>query len=182
VIHVVVALAGVLAGVGIAIAVRRVRARDIARPARRVLFPFAGTALSERALDAALRLARAEGATLVPLYLAPIPMALVLEAPLPRTCDEAFSVFEAIEQRAARYGVHVDTRIERGRTVRHALRAAMEGEQYDRLVLPAATDGTDGFSADDVAWALRHASGEVVVFRPADDRTLGLPTTAPAAA
>jgi nucleotide-binding universal stress UspA family protein len=180
--HVIVAIAGVVLGAAIAVAVSRLRKRDVSAPAHRVLFPFAGTALSEPALDAALRLARAEGAVLVPLYLAPVPMSLVLEAPLPRTCGEAFSVFEAIEQRAARVGVPIDARIERGRTARHALRTAIETERYDRLVVPAAAAGTDGFSADDVAWLLRHAPGEVVVFRPGDEERLELPTSARAAA
>ena len=36
---------------------------------KRILFPFLGQALSTPAFDAALRLARAEGATLVPAYL-----------------------------------------------------------------------------------------------------------------
>jgi nucleotide-binding universal stress UspA family protein len=172
--HIAVALAGLVAGIGLAVLVMRHRRRAIAPPARRVLFPFAGSHLSERALDAALRLARAEDATLVPVYLAPVPMALVLEAPLPRTCDEAFAVFDAIERRAARCEVRVDTRIERGRTIRHALRAALVGEAYDRLVVPAATDGTDGFSAADVAWVLSQAEGEVIVLKPADERPLEL--------
>ena len=73
-----------------------------ARRRRRILFPFVGGALSERALDAALRLARAEHATLVPAYLAPVPMALPLDAPLPSACGAAFELLEAIEQRAAR--------------------------------------------------------------------------------
>src|ERR1019366_6397118 len=44
--------------------------------ARRILFPFVANALSERALDASLRLARAEGATLVPVFLARVPLHL----------------------------------------------------------------------------------------------------------
>jgi nucleotide-binding universal stress UspA family protein len=170
-----------LAGAGIALAVVRVRRGEVPPPARRVLFPFSGTALSERALDAALRLARAEGATLVPVYLAPVPMAQVLDAPLPRTCGDAFAVFEAIEHRAARAGVPVDARIERGRTARHALREAIERERYDRIVVPAAGEGIGGFGADDVAWLLRHAPGEVVVFRPGDAEALELPPSAQAA-
>jgi nucleotide-binding universal stress UspA family protein len=179
--HVLVAVAGLLIGAAAAVVVVRLR-RRVGPAARRVLFPFAGTALSEPALDAALRLARAEGATLVPLYLAPVPMALVLDAPLPKTCGEAFAVFEAIEQRAKRVGVPVDARIERGRSARHALRTALEHERYDRLVVPAAAHGTDGFSADDVAWLLRRAPGDVVVFRPGGEQRLASTPSVPAAA
>jgi nucleotide-binding universal stress UspA family protein len=172
--HVIVAVVALFAGMGLAALLARWRRQAIAPPARRVLLPFAGKHLSERVLDAALRLAHAEGATIVPVYLAPVPMALVLEAPLPRTCGQAFSVFDAIELRAARCDVPVDPRIERGRTIRHALRTALDEEHYDRLVLPAGTDGTDGFSADDVAWVLRHARGEVVVLKPADEQQLAV--------
>ena len=132
-----------------------------------MLFPFIGGELSERALEAALRLARADGATLVPAYLATVPQALPLDAPLPRTCDVAFEVFEAIEQRAARAGVPVDARVARGRSARHALRELMQDVRHDRIVV-AAAHGTrhDGFAVDDIAWLLRNADGEVIVLRP----------------
>ena len=51
---------------------------------RRILFPFIAYALSPRALDAALRLASAEDATLVPVFLARVPLHLPLDAPLPQ--------------------------------------------------------------------------------------------------
>jgi hypothetical protein len=70
-------------------------------------------------------------------------------------------------QRAAAVGVPVDGRIGRGRNLRHAMRQLMANERFDRIVVPA---GDEGFSADDVAWLLRQAEGEVVVLRPADDR------------
>jgi hypothetical protein len=44
--------------------------------ARRILFPFVAAGLSQSALDPALRLARAENATLVPAFLARVPMQL----------------------------------------------------------------------------------------------------------
>ncbi|MGB0093252.1 MAG: hypothetical protein WBP81_12085 [Solirubrobacteraceae bacterium] len=50
---------------------------------RRILFPFVAYALSPHALDAALRLANAEDATLVPVFLARVPLHLPLDAPLP---------------------------------------------------------------------------------------------------
>jgi hypothetical protein len=137
--------------------------------ADRILFPFVGGALSERGLEASLRLARAEGAALVPAYLVTVPMALPLEAPLPSACGSAFELLEAIEQRAAAAGVPVDGRIGRGRNLRHAMRQLMANERFDLIVVAA---GDEGFSADDVAWLLRQAPGEVVVIRPADDRVL----------
>jgi nucleotide-binding universal stress UspA family protein len=161
------------AGLGAGVVAMGSRRREPAQPepngAERILFPFVGGALSERALEACLRLARAEHATLVPAYLVSVPMALHLDAPLPSACGTAFELLEAIEQRAATAGVPVDSRIGRGRNLRHAMRQLMATERFDRIVVPA---GDEGFSADDVAWLLRNAPGEVVVLRPAGDRLL----------
>jgi hypothetical protein len=163
-------LVGLVVGVAVTLVTRRRRANaPPAPPSRRILFPYVGSHLSVAALDSALRIARIEDATLVPVYLAPVPMSMPLEAPIPRTCDRAFELQEAIEQRAGPSGVPVDGRIERGRTVRHALRELLAAERYDRIVVAAATPRTDGLSAEDVAWLLEHAAGEVVVVRPADE-------------
>ena len=61
----------------------RPRSRTLEPGPKRILFLFVGTALSRTALDAALRLCRAEGATLVPAYLAQVPMTLPLNSSLP---------------------------------------------------------------------------------------------------
>jgi hypothetical protein len=133
----------------------------------KILFPFVGRELSERALQATLRLARAEQATIVPAYLTTVPMQLALDVPVGRSCEEAFEVFEAIEQRAAPIGVPVDGRIVRGRNVRHALRMLLREVPAGRIVIAAASSGGhDGFTVDDVAWLLRNAPHEVLVVRP----------------
>jgi hypothetical protein len=137
-----------------------------AADAPRILFPFIASALSSNALAAALRLARAEGAVLVPVFLAQVPRWLPLDCPLPRQAGAAVATQEAVEQRAARFGVPVDARLERGRTARHALMRAIECERYDRIVVAAAAPGAHGFEPDDVAWLLAHAPGEIVVLRP----------------
>jgi hypothetical protein len=170
---VLVPVLALLAGSVVTLAATRLRrAAAEPPPARaRILFPFVGTELSEQALDATLRLARAEQAVVVPAYLATVPLPLTLDAPVGRACDEAFSVFEAIEARAARAGIPVDARIARGRNVRHALRELMaDVPSTTRIVVPATNpDRHDGFSVDDIAWLLRNARGEVLVLRP--DRT-----------
>jgi nucleotide-binding universal stress UspA family protein len=145
---------------------RRQRADAMRTSAERILFPFAGHALSRRALDAALRLALAESATLVPVFLARVPMQMPLDVPLPRQCTEGMPLLETIEQRAAGLGVPVDARIERGRTFRHALREAIHHERYDRIVVAAASVRSEGFHGDDIAWLLDNAPGEVVIIRP----------------
>ncbi|HEY1359503.1 MAG TPA: universal stress protein [Thermoleophilaceae bacterium] len=137
-----------------------------ARSAKRILFPFVGTTLSPRTLDAALRIAKAETATLVPAYVATVPMQLSLEAPIARECEIAMPLLEAIERRAGRLDVPIDSRIERARTPRHGLARLIEEEEFDRIVVPARTSQTDGFASADVAWLLEHAPGEVLVLRP----------------
>jgi hypothetical protein len=165
-------LAGLVVGAGVTLLARRRHTGPPTVSRRRILFPYVGSQLSLSALEAALRIAHVEEATLVPAYLAPVPMALPLETPIPRTCDRAFELQEAIEQRATAAGVPVDGRIGRGRTVRHALRQLLEEERYDRIVVAAATAHTDGLSSGDVAWLLEHAPGEVAVLRPADEAAL----------
>jgi hypothetical protein len=160
-----VALLILVAILAVAVLVRRRPARSV-RTDRRILFPFVGASLSPSALDATLRIARAEGATLVPAFLARVPMSLPLDTKLPYQCDAALPLLEAIEQQATAADVPVDGRIERGRTYRHAVRELIDHERFDRIVVAAATDSTDGFTTTDVAWLLDHVPGEVVVLRP----------------
>ena len=155
----------------------------VARPSRvpgtdtrRILFPFVAQALSTRALDAALRLANAEDATLVPIVIAIVPAQLPIDAALTRQSETAIPLQEAIEQRASEFGVPVDARIERGRTNRHALRQTIASERFDRIVIAAAAQGSPGFDSDDVAWLLNHAAGEIVVLRPSKEQQLSPPT------
>jgi hypothetical protein len=136
----------------------------------RILFPFVAHALSMRALDAALRLAHAEEATLVPVFLARVPLHLPLEAPLPRQSRIAIPLQEAIEQRASKFSVPVDARIERGRTYRHALRQTIEHERFEQIVIAASAHDQPGFDPDDVAWLIDEAPGEIVVLRPNPNR------------
>ncbi len=137
-----------------------------ARAQTRILFPYVATGGSPAALDVALRLANSESGTLVPVFLARVPLRLSLEAPLPRQSQLAMPLQEQIEARAAAAGVPVDSRIERGRSFRHALRETIEHERFDRIVVAAASHGQrGGFDADDIAWLLRNAPGEIVVLR-----------------
>jgi hypothetical protein len=145
---------------------RRGRARR-GPSGRRILFPFIGSTLSQAALDLTFSLARAQDATLVPAYLALVPQHLTLESAVPvRECEAAIPLLELIEQQATAEGVPVDSRIERGRTPRHALAAVMESERFDTLVVAAKTTASEGFEPADVAWLLENAPGEVLVLRP----------------
>jgi len=144
-----------------------------AQAAGRILFPFLGTELSQRGLDAALRIAQIDGATLVPIYLARVPMHLPLDAALPVQCDSALPLLEAIEQRAGRSGVPVDSRIERGRSYRHAIREMVANETFDTTVVTAADSGTTGLLPDEISWLLENVPGEIIVIRPGMHVDLG---------
>jgi len=156
-------------------ALRPAAARPAEQRTRRILFPFTSAALSPRALAAALRLARAEDAVLVPVFLARVPLHLPLDSPLPRQAETCNALQEVIEHRAAEVGVPVDARIERGRTFRHALRQTIAHERFDRIVIAAAPHGGHGFDPDDVAWLLDNAQGEIVVLRPGAEDNFKLP-------
>jgi nucleotide-binding universal stress UspA family protein len=167
VLVVILGLAVVALGVVIGL---RERGRGERQPAAasptRILFPFLGTDLSQRGLDVALRLARIDGATLVPVLLARVPMNLPLDAALPVQCESALPLLEAIEQRAARSGVTVDSRIERGRSYRHAIREMITHETFDTTVVTAADSGTAGLLPDEISWLLENVPGEIFVIRP----------------
>jgi hypothetical protein len=169
--HVVALVVGLVVGAGGALAVagrRRAREHRGAGTVRRILLPFTGTAISRRAVDAALRLAQAEDATLMPALLATVPRTLPLDSPLPRQAATGMPVLEAIEQLAARQDVAVDARVGRGRTSRHALELLLAAEPVDRVVVPAG----DGLTSDDLVWLIEKAPAEVVILRPAPDDQL----------
>ena len=142
------------------------RAPRLPRGTRRILLPLTGMSISRRSLDAAVRLARAEDATIMPAYLARVPRHLALDAPLPNQCLQAMPLLEAIEQRAIAQGVNVDARIVRGRTYRDALRRTLEAEPVDRVIVSATANSRKGLSADDLEWLLEKVPAEVLILRP----------------
>lgn len=160
---------GLLGGYQIAHSRLRGKRSERPRPIHQILLPFTGTAISRRAVDAALRLAQAEDATLMPAYLATVPKQLPLECAIPAEAAKAMPLLEAIEQRAARQEVPVDARIERGRSYRHALERLLERESFDRVVVPATAETGAGFSGDDLVWLLEKAPAEVLILRPAGE-------------
>jgi nucleotide-binding universal stress UspA family protein len=167
--HLLVGLALLLGlGGGFALARARLRRHENgdSGAVRQILLPFTGTEISRRAVDAAMRLARAENATLMPAYLAQVPKSLPLGCAIPNEAARAMSMLEAIEQRASAQGVPVDARIERGRSYRHALARLLERESFDRVVVPATATAASGLSGDDLVWLLEKAPAEVLILRP----------------
>ena len=142
----------------------------------RILLPFAGNSISKRSFEAAIRLARAEDAVLMPALLAQVPMALPLDSPLPAGCLTTMPLLEAIEQKAMREGVRVDARVSRGRTASDALRRLLASEDFDRIVVSVSDDDPRSPKTIDVDWLLRKAPAEVLVLRPGpeDDREISV--------
>ncbi len=178
VLIVVAALVGVAAG---ALAARG-RAPRVRRPVgsrrddavRQILLPFTGGAISRRALQAAVRLARAENAVIMPAFLARVPRQLPLDAPLPRQCAAGMPVLEAIEQQVIAAGVPVDSRVGRGRSYRDALQRLMDEEHFDRIIVSTDSDPRRGLSHSDLEWLLQRAPAEIMILRPAptDERRI----------
>lgn len=133
---------------------------------RRILLPFTGK-LEQPVLDAAIRIAHAEQAVLVPAYLVIVPLEYGEDSPLTEEVGVAMPMLEAVEHQALRAGVPVDARIERGRTPTHALSRLWEVEQFDRVVAPAPTGHRVGLSSKDVTWILANAPAETVILKPA---------------
>ena len=108
--------------------------------AKRVLVPFTRGGLDPTVLDASIRIARAEDATLVPAYLIVTPLEFALDAPMHQQVAVAMPLLEAVEHAALKAGVPVDARIESGRTPIHALQRLWDVERFDRIVVPAPPD------------------------------------------
>ena len=147
---------------------RRPVARRAGQP--RLLVPFTARQLDPTVLDAALRIARAEDALLVPAYLIVVPLEFSLEAPVQHDeLQRAMPILEAVELAARRAGVPVDARIERGRSLIDALQRLWCAESFDRVIVPAPAPGNPGFSPKDLSWMLTHAPGETLILRPRPD-------------
>jgi nucleotide-binding universal stress UspA family protein len=145
------------------------RAGRGAAPVRRILLPFSGEAISRRSFEAAVRLAKAENAVIMPAFLASVPMNLPLETALPVQAARGMPLLEAIEQSAASQGVPVDSRVGRGRSARDALRQLIEAEHFDRIIVSADEDPRAGLSYDDLRWLLERVPAEILILRPAPD-------------
>ena len=147
--------------------VNRWRARRRAASyTKRILVPFTRGRLDPEVLAAALRIARAEEATLVPAYLILTPMELRLDAPMETQAAVAMPLLEAVEQTTLRAGIPVDARIENGRTPIHALSRLWCVEHFDRIVVPAPAGRDPGFTPKELEWLLTHAPAETIILRP----------------
>jgi len=168
-----VAITAVALGlIAIAVAIFRRRPRiDRRDRVARVLVPFTGGALDPTVLTAAIRIARAEDATLVPAYLIVVPMELAEDAPVHTQVTAAMPLLEAVEHAALRADVPVDARIESGRTPIHALQRLWGEESFDRIIVPAPAGRKPGFAPKDLTWMLTHAPSQTLILRPDPNHT-----------
>lgn len=143
--------------------------KDRPKPVRRILLPFTGSSISRRAFDAAVRLANAENATIVPAFLARVPRYLPIESAVPAQCSDGMTLLEAIEQKAEAQGLTVDARVGRGRSYRDALRRLLAEEHFDRVIVSATESPRIGLSGEDLEWLLERVPAEVMILRPAPD-------------
>jgi hypothetical protein len=153
---------GALAAVGIGAGAARLRPKR--RPAYegkgRILVPFSGV-LDPVVLNAAIRIARAQESVLVAAYLLVVPLQYPEDSPRKEQVAVALPLLEAVELAALRAGVPVDARIEKGRSLTHALRRLWEIERFERIVAPA-----PGFTPKELAWILTHTPTETIVLQP----------------
>ncbi|HEY5295058.1 MAG TPA: hypothetical protein VIJ70_06250 [Gaiellaceae bacterium] len=166
------AVSAALVAVAFAVARRRQNRQERPSATRRLLVPFTGGALDQSVLEASLRVAHAEEATLVPAYLLIVPLCYAEDAPLRREVEVAMPLLEAVEHAALKAGVPVDARIERGRSATHALQRLWAVEEFDRVIAPAPnytgrSGKRGGFSVKDVTWILTEAPFETLVVKPA---------------
>jgi hypothetical protein len=161
---------GLAAALGAVLTARRRPPQRLPVPdsANRILVPFAG-ALDQSVLEAAIRIARATDAVLVPAYLLVVPFQYPEDSPLRDQVAIAMPLLEAVELAALRAGVPVDARIEKGRTLTHALKRLWEAERFSRIVAPAPSNGHHGFTEKDMTWLLVNAPAETLVLKPMPD-------------
>lgn len=146
-------------------------ARRHAQSGRRILLPITDGAVSRRAFEAAVRLAKADDETIVPAFLARVPRQLPLESRATAASTEDTPLLREIEHHATAQGVAVDVRVARGRTYRDALNRLLDDEEFDRIIISATANPRSGLSGEDLQWLLKRAPAEVIILRPAPEDT-----------
>jgi hypothetical protein len=139
------------------------------RSGRRILMPITGEAISTRSIEAAVRLAETETATVVLALLIRVPRELPLESRFPALGTQAMPLLDAVEQRAAAQGLTVDARIARGRTYRDALNHVLNQEPFDGIVVAITDNPHIGLSADDLKWLIQRGPAEITIVRSHSD-------------
>ncbi len=96
-------------------------------------------------------------------------MNLSLDVPVAARVREGVSAARGDRAASRAAEIRVDSRIERGRSYRDALRRILAEERFDRVIVSATASEHEGFSSEDIAWLLKRAPAEVLILRPAPD-------------
>ena len=103
----------------------------------------------------------------MPAYLIMVPFSLALDSPLRQRGRGGAAGARGGRAAGPGRGDPVDARLERGRSLRDALRRLWEVESFDRILLPVSADERTGFDERDIAWILMNAPTETLALRPA---------------
>ena len=137
---------------------------------RRILLPFTGQAISRRAFDAAVRLARAEDATIMPAFLARVPRHLAARRAAARAVPCGMPLLEAIEQRARSAGRRRRRAHQpRAHLPRRAAPPARRGAASTASSCRPTANPRNGLTGDDLEWLLEQVPAEVLILRPAPE-------------
>jgi hypothetical protein len=147
---------------------RVARAVRLTERANLVLVPVQGTAMSDRMVALGCQMAKVRQAQIEVFYVIEVPWTLPLDAQLPDLEETAREEFARARQIAARYGVHLDTRVANAREAGRAIVEEAVGTGADIILMSdvPARPGVTRFSAT-TSFVFGHAPSEVIIDRPA---------------
>ncbi len=134
----------------------------------RILLPFSGEKVPERAIEVAADLARFRDATLVLFYVAIVPVTLNIEAELTREVERGFSALEEAERLAKRVDVRTEIRLERERTARRGIIEMLKREPFDSVVIemePAGPGLKLEKQIEDITYLFQRIEKEIIIVR-----------------
>jgi nucleotide-binding universal stress UspA family protein len=133
----------------------------------RIVVPTTGTTYSEKAVELACRLGRAQKAEIVVAYVIEVPFTLPLNASMGKTEAIAMEVVERARDIVKHHSLHVITRIERARKVGEGLIRLAKELEADLIVIGikpmrGLSEKIVGRTSETL---LRHAPCEVIIDR-----------------
>ena len=132
-----------------------------------ILVPVQGTALSDRMVALGSQMAKTRRAQIEVFYVIEVPWTLPLNARLPATETLAAEELGRARRIAARYGVHLETRVANAREAGRAIveEATMTGSDIILMGDVPQPQGGTRFSAT-TSYVFTHAPCEVIIDRP----------------
>jgi nucleotide-binding universal stress UspA family protein len=162
---------------------RVAKAVRLTERANRILVPVIGTALSDRMVALGAQMARARHAAIEVFYVIEVPWTLPLNARLPEAERIAAEEIDRARRIAARFGVHLETRIANTREPGRAIVDEAVATGADIILMSDLPErpGETRFSAA-TRYVFSHAPCEVIIDRPSFESLAGeLPPRRPRA-